>query len=64
MNYNAITKIDVQTGKIIERREMCLPKELMRKGHSHLSDGCLHDGKLYIALEDYGFRHPGVITYF
>ena len=27
-------------------------------------DGCLHDGKLYIALEDYGFRHPGVITYF
>ena len=32
LNYNAIMKIDVQTGKIIERREMCLPKELMRKG--------------------------------
>ena len=63
LNYSAITKIDVQTGKIIERREMCLPKELMRRGYSHLGDGCLHDGKLYIALEDFGFRHPGVITY-
>ncbi|MBQ5970097.1 MAG: hypothetical protein IJL52_08300 [Clostridia bacterium] len=63
LNYNAITKIDIQSGKIIERREMCLPKDLMRKGYSHLGDGCLYEGRLYLALEDFGFRHPGVIVY-
>ena len=63
LNYNAITKIDIETGEIIERREMCLPKELMKKGYSHLGDGCIYQGKLYIALEDFGFRHPGVIVY-
>lgn len=63
LNYNAITKIDIKSGEIIERREMCLPEELMKKGYSHLGDGCLYDGRLYIALEDFGFRHPGVIEY-
>ena len=63
LNYNAITKIDIQSGRIIERREMCLPEELMNKGYSHLGDGCLYEGRLYIALEDFGFRHPGVIVY-
>ncbi len=63
LNYNAITKIDIETGEIIERREMCLPKKLMKKGYSHLGDGCIYQGKLYIALEDFGFRHPGVIVY-
>ena len=63
LNYNAITKIDIQSGEIIERREMCLPKDLMRKGYSHLGDGCLYEGRLYLALEDFGFRHPGVIVY-
>ncbi len=53
----------MQSGKILQRHEMCLPKALMRKGYSHLGDGCLYAGKLYIALEDFGFRHPGVITY-
>ena len=32
LNYNAITKIDIQSGEIVGRREMCLPKDLMRKG--------------------------------
>lgn len=63
LNYNAITKIDIQSGEIIGRREMCLPTDLMRKGYSHLGDGCLYEGRLYLALEDFGFRHPGVIEY-
>ncbi len=63
LDYNAITKIDIETGEIIKRREMCLPKDLLLKGYSHLGDGCLYEGKLYIALEDFGFRHPGVIVY-
>ena len=63
LNYNAITKIDIQSGEIIGRREMCLPADLMRKGYAHLGDGCLYEGRLYLALEDFGFRHPGVIVY-
>ena len=63
LNYNAITKIDIQSGEIIGRREMCLPTDLMRKGYAHLGDGCLYEGRLYLALEDFGFRHPGVIVY-
>ncbi len=63
LDYNAITKIDIATGEIVERREMCLPKDLLLKGYSHLGDGCLYEGRLYIALEDFGFRHPGVIVY-
>ena len=61
--YNAITVLDTQTGEIVRRNEMCLPKTLMLRGYSHLGDGCVLDGKLYIALEDFGFRHPGVIVY-
>ena len=63
LDYNAITKIDIESGEILECKEMCLPKELLLKGYSHLGDGCLYNGKLYIALEDFGFRHPGVIAY-
>ena len=62
-NYNAITKIDVRTGEILQRRDYCLPVELMLKGYSHLGDGCLHDGQLYIALEAYAYRDPAVIRY-
>ena len=61
--YNSIVKIDVQTGEIVQRNEMCLPRALVRKGYSHLGDGCLYDGRLYIALEDNGFRHPAVAEY-
>ena len=61
--YNAIVKIDAKTGKIVQTNEMCLPRELMRKGYAHLGDGCLYDGRLFFALEDVGFRHPAVIEY-
>lgn len=61
--YNSIVKIDAQTGKIVQSHEMCLPRELVRMGYAHIGDGCLYDGKLYIALEDVGFLHPAVIEY-
>ncbi len=61
--YNSIVKIDAQTGEIVQMHEMCLPWELVRKGYSHLGDGCLYDGKLYIALEDNAFLHPAVAEY-
>ena len=61
--YNAIVKIDAATGEIVQRNELCLPWELVRIGYAHLGDGCLYDGKLYVALEDIGFRHPAVVEY-
>ena len=61
--YNAVTVLDAVTGEIVRYNEMCLPKALVCQGYSHLGDGCVWDGKLYIALEDFGFRHPGVIVY-
>ena len=61
--YNAITKIDAKTGEIVARKEMCIPKELMRKGYAHVGDCCLYEGMLYVALEAFGFRDPGVIRY-
>ena len=51
LDYNAITKIDIASGEIIERREMCLPKDLLLKGYSHLGDGCLYEGSLYILCQ-------------
>ncbi|MBQ7545892.1 MAG: hypothetical protein IJT41_02865 [Clostridia bacterium] len=63
LQYNAITKIDAKTGEIVLRHEMCIPKELMRKGYAHLGDCCLYEGALFIAIEDFGFRNPGVIRY-
>ena len=61
--YNAVTKIDAKTGEVVARREMCIPKELMKKGYAHLGDCCLYEGRLYVAIEDFGFRVPGVIEY-
>ncbi len=61
--YNTLVKIDVETGKIVQTHEMCLPRELVRRGYSHLGDACLYDGRLFIALEDDLFLHPAVAEY-
>ena len=63
VGYNSITKIDAKTGKIVDMNEMCIPKGLMRKGYSHLGDGCYYKGKLYIGCEDNGFKSPAVMIY-
>ncbi len=63
IRYNALVKIDARSGEIVQTHEMCLPRELTRMGYSHLGDLCLYEGKLYIALEDDGFRHPAVAEY-
>ncbi len=63
LDYNCITKINALTGEVVEINELCLPRELVLKGYSHLGDGCVVDGRLYIALEDFGFRHPAVAIY-
>ncbi|MCR5523066.1 MAG: hypothetical protein K6F64_05460 [Clostridia bacterium] len=62
-NFNAVTKIDADTGEILEINEMCLPAEVMLKGYSHLGDGCIYSGRLYVAMEDFGFRNPAVAVF-
>lgn len=61
--YNALTKIDADTGRIVKHNEMCIPLELMKEGYCHLGDGCYEDGKLYVACEDKDFKAPAIFIY-
>lgn len=63
VGYNAVTKIDAETGRIVDMNEMCIPKELVKEGYSHLGDGCYYKGKLYIGCEDKNFENPAVMIY-
>ncbi len=63
VGYNAITKIDAETGEIVAKNEMCIPPYLMNKGYSHLGDGCCYKGRLYIGCEDRNFENPAVMIY-
>lgn len=63
LSYNGLCKIDADTGRIVDRNEMCIPLELMKKGYCHLGDGCYLDGKLYVACEDRKFEAPAILIY-
>lgn len=63
LNYNAIVKIDSNTGEILKCNDMCLPFELISKGYSHLGDCSYHDGKIYAACEAFLFKNPAVIVF-
>ena len=63
INYNAITKIDAQTGEIVFCNDMCLPAEVVAKGYSHLGDCAYYDGKIYAACEAFLFRDPAVMVF-
>ncbi|MBQ6268037.1 MAG: hypothetical protein IJK64_09760 [Clostridia bacterium] len=61
--YNALVRIDMQSGDVLESRDLCLPYEMIKRGYSHLGDGAYHDGKLYIACETNTFTDPAVMVY-
>ncbi|MBR4727728.1 MAG: hypothetical protein IK080_07545 [Clostridia bacterium] len=61
--YNAIVRIDMESGDVLESRDLCLPYEMIRLGYSHLGDGAYFDGKLYIACETNTFKDPAVMVY-
>ena len=63
LNYNAIVKIDAETGEIVACRDMCLPMEIVKKGYSHLGDCSYHDGKIYAACEAFFFKDPAVMVF-
>ncbi len=63
LNYNAIAKIDAQSGEIVRCSDMCLPADLIAKGYSHLGDCAYRDGKIYAACEAFFFRDPAVMVF-
>ena len=63
INYNAIVKIDAETGDILRCNDMCLPLGVMAKGYAHLGDCCYHDGKIYAACEAFFFRNPAIMVF-
>lgn len=63
LNYNAIVKIDAETGAIVRINDMCLPASVVRMGYSHLGDCAYHDGKIYAACEAFFFRNPAIMVF-
>jgi outer membrane protein assembly factor BamB len=63
LNYNAIVKIDAETGEIVRINDMCLPASVVRMGYSHLGDCAYHDGKIYAACEAFFFKDPAVMVF-
>ena len=63
VNYNAIVRIDAQSGEILCCNDMCLPADAVAKGYSHLGDCAYYDGKIYAACEAFFFRDPAVIVF-
>ena len=63
LNYNAIVRINSQTGEILACNDMCLPAELIQKGYSHLGDCAYYDGRIYAACEAFLFKDPAVMVF-
>ena len=63
LNYNAIVKIDAQSGEIVACSDLCLPADVVAKGYSHLGDCAYYDGKIYAACEAFFFKDPAVMVF-
>lgn len=63
LNYNAIVKIDSDSGEIVQCNDMCLPADIIAKGYSHLGDCAYYDGKIYCACEAFMFKNPAVMIF-
>ena len=63
LNYNAVAKIDAESGEIVSCRDLCLPADVVRKGYSHLGDCAYYKGKIYAACEAFFFRDPAVMVF-
>ena len=63
LNYNAIAKIDADSGEIVQCNDLCLPADVIKRGYSHLGDCAYADGKIYAACEAFFFRDPAVMVF-
>ena len=63
LNYNALVRIDAETGEILQFNDMCLPADIIAKGYSHLGDCSYYDGRIYVACEAFMFKDPAVMVF-
>ena len=56
--FNGLTKIDMQTGEILLKKEKYLPEELALQGFNHYGGCTYFENKIYVAIEDVERKHP------
>ncbi len=63
LGFHGLTKIDMQTGKVLLKREKYLPPELAAQGFCHYGGCTFFEGKLYVAVEDKDRAHPCIAVF-
>lgn len=63
LGFASLEKIDVKTGKVVEKNWYCMPKELIAKGYNHFGGMSYYNKKLYIAVESSGFERGCIVLY-
>ncbi len=58
LKFNGLSKIDMQTGEVVMKKENYLPPELARQGFHHYGGCSFFENKLYVAIEDKDSAHP------
>lgn len=58
LKFHGLSKIDMQTGKVLLKKENYLPEELASQGFHHYGGCSFFEGKLYVAIEDKDSAHP------
>ena len=58
LKFNGLSKIDMQTGEVVMKKENYLPPELARQGFHHYGGCTYFENKLYVAIEDRDSAHP------
>jgi outer membrane protein assembly factor BamB len=50
-------------GTVAARNPMAIPPELAAQGSNHIGDLDYHDGRLYVAIEDDGYKRPTIAVF-
>ena len=58
LGFHGLSKIDMQTGKVLLKKEKYLPPELAEQGFNHYGGCTFFEGKLFVAVEDKDAAHP------
>lgn len=58
LNFHGLSKIDINTGEIVLKKEHYLPEELKKQGFNHYGGCTYFENKIYVAIEDKDRAHP------
>lgn len=61
--WGMISKIDMESGKIVLRNNYAIPDELREKGSDHIGGISYYDGKIYAAIEGKPYEHNFIAIY-